>query len=84
MIVMVIIFSCLYKNTIDITEDAAREHENWFVKFEELKNKQKEAITKWKKEKKNVLVPDCNPNNCDMLRKCADNDPEITEKVRSI
>ncbi|XP_060875656.1 coiled-coil domain-containing protein 112-like isoform X2 [Metopolophium dirhodum] len=66
-----------------ITEDAAREHENWFIKFEELKNKQKEAITKWKKEKKNVFVPDCNPNNCDMLRKCADNDPEITGKFSS-
>ncbi|CAI6363504.1 unnamed protein product [Macrosiphum euphorbiae] len=66
-----------------ISEDAAREHENWFVKFEELKNKQKEAITKWKKEKKNVFLPDCNANNCDMLRKCADNDPEITGKLSS-
>lgn len=79
-----IIFSWLYKNTIDITEEAAREHENWFVKFEELKNKQKEAIMKWKKEKKNVFVLDCNSNNCDMLRKCADNDPGRTEKVRSV
>lgn len=85
MIIFVIhYFSWLSKNTIDITEDAAREHENWFVKFEELKNKQKEAIMKWKKEKKNVFVLDCNSNNCDMLRKCADNDPGRTEKVRSV
>ncbi|XP_022166520.1 coiled-coil domain-containing protein 112-like [Myzus persicae] len=66
-----------------ITENAAREHENWFVKFEELKNRQKEAITKWKKEKKNGFVLDCNPNNCDMLRKCTDHVPEITQKCSS-
>ncbi|XP_025198265.1 coiled-coil domain-containing protein 112-like isoform X1 [Melanaphis sacchari] len=62
-----------------ITENAAREHENWFLKFEELKTKQKEAITKWKKEKKNVVMPDCNTKTCDILRKCTDNDPEITQ-----
>ncbi|KAL5235846.1 hypothetical protein ACI65C_003256 [Semiaphis heraclei] len=66
-----------------ITEDAAREHENWFVKFEELKTKQKEAITKWKKEKKNDLVLDCRPKDCDMLKKCTDNNPEITRKCSS-
>ncbi|XP_015375596.1 PREDICTED: coiled-coil domain-containing protein 112-like [Diuraphis noxia] len=66
-----------------ITEDAAREHENWFVKFEELKTKQKEAIMKWKKEKKNDFVLDSGPKNCDTYRKCTDNNPEITQKCFS-
>lgn len=72
------------KNITDISQDAAREHENWFVKFEDLKNKQKEAIMKWKKEKKNVIVLDCNTNNCEMSKKCADNDPEMMGKVRFV
>ncbi|KAE9523830.1 hypothetical protein AGLY_015718 [Aphis glycines] len=66
-----------------ITEHAAREHENWFVKFEELKTKQKEAIMKWKKEKKNVFMPDYNTNSSEILRKGTDNDPEITQKFSS-
>jgi len=73
-----------FKTISDITEDTAREHENWFVKFEELKTKQKEAITKWKNEKKNDFVLDCKPKNCDTLRKCTDNNPEIIKKVKSV
>ncbi|VVC46191.1 Hypothetical protein CINCED_3A007706 [Cinara cedri] len=67
-----------------ITEDAAREHENWFVKFEELKTRQKEAIMKWKNEKKNVVQFDCNPNNYDVIKKysesSADGDAKIVGK----
>lgn len=70
-------------NKTDITEDAAREHENWFVKFEELKAKQKEAIMKWKSEKKNIVMYNNNAIISDPLKKCADNVPEITLKVRS-
>lgn len=84
MVIAILLYLYDFQNIIDITENAAREHENWFVKFEELKNRQKEAITKWKKEKKNGFVLDCNPNNCDMLRKCTDHVPEITQKVRSV
>lgn len=39
---------------------------------------------KWKKEKKNVIMPDYNTNSCEILRKDTDNDPEITQKVRSV
>jgi len=52
-----------FYNIIDISVDAARKHESWFVKFEELKAKQKEAIIKWKNEKKKSYVPECNPKN---------------------
>lgn len=52
-----LIDSCTYT---DISVEAAREHEHWFVKFEELRAKQKEAITKWKNEKKNISVPNFN------------------------
>lgn len=62
---------------IDITEDAAREHENWFLKFEDLRAKQKEAIIKWKNEKKNVFVRDCNPDVPSTLNKCTNNDAEV-------
>lgn len=70
--------------TTDITEDAAREHENWFLKFEDLRAKQKEAIMKWKNEKKNVLVRDYNPDTSSALNKYTDNDAEMTLKVRSV
>lgn len=39
---------------------------------------------KWKKEKKNVFMSDCNTNNCEILRKGTDNDPETIQKVRSV
>jgi len=39
---------------------------------------------KWKKEKKNVFIPDCNTNSCEILRKGTDNNPEITQKVRLV
>lgn len=71
-------------NKTDITKDAAREHENWFVKFEELKAKQKEAIIKWKNEKKNIVMYNNDSNTSDPLKKCADNVPEISLKVRSV
>uniref|UniRef100_A0A2S2QFG3 Coiled-coil domain-containing protein n=1 Tax=Sipha flava TaxID=143950 RepID=A0A2S2QFG3_9HEMI len=61
-----------------ITEDAAREHENWFLKFEDLRAKQKEAIMKWKNEKKNVFVRDCNPDVSSASNKCTDNDAEVS------
>jgi hypothetical protein len=68
--------------TIDITEDAAREHENWFLKFEDLRAKQKEAIMKWKNEKKNVFVRDCNPDVSSASNKCTDNDAEVSSHSR--
>jgi len=39
---------------------------------------------KWKNEKKNVFMPECNTNNCEILRRGTENDPEITQKVRSV
>jgi len=74
----------LIKKNADITEGAAREHENWFVKFEELKARQKEAIIKWKNEKKNVFATDCHPNISHVSNKCTDIDTESTWKVRSV
>lgn len=79
---ILLIFFFLIKNA-DITENAAREHENWFVKFEELKARQKEAIIKWKNEKKNVIVNDCIPNISEVSKKSTDNDAKITLNVKS-
>ncbi|XP_050534686.1 coiled-coil domain-containing protein 112-like isoform X2 [Daktulosphaira vitifoliae] len=38
-----------------ITEIAASDHEKWYAKYDELKNKKKEAIAKWKHEKVHVF-----------------------------
>lgn len=77
-------FTIISDATIDITEDAAREHENWYLKFEDLKAKQKEAIMKWKNEKKNVFGRDCKLDISSALNKCTVNDAESRPKVRSV
>lgn len=75
-----LIGSCIY---IDISVEAAREHERWFIKFEELKARQKEAITKWKNEKKNISVSNFNvacSNNVE--KKFSGHNEENALKVR--
>lgn len=62
--------------------DAARAHESWFVKFEELKAKQKEVIMKWKNDKKKLFLPDCCPKDTGNLPiKRTDEKVESTLKV---
>jgi len=53
------------------------------VKFEELRAKQKEAIIKWKNEKKNIFAPDCNSNISNEPNKRTDIYTKNTWKVRS-
>lgn len=72
-----------FYNIIDISVDAARKHESWFVKFQELKAKQKEAIIKWKNEKKILYVPECNPKITGNMPNKRTNEKVVSKYIKS-
>ncbi|XP_050441994.1 coiled-coil domain-containing protein 112-like isoform X2 [Adelges cooleyi] len=61
-----------------VTEEAARDHENWYVKYEQLRSKKKEAIAKWKREK-NISTHQFNNNK--VLDKLFGNEMQLTGQV---
>lgn len=49
------LYTCIIFLLSDISEEEVVEHEHWYIKYCQLKEKQKLAIMAWKSAKKNVL-----------------------------